>query len=79
MCDISKNSVSKQQKRPDMPSQIKYINGLFERSRSQHSDLFHYMRLWIKWRKTKEQNKRDEKFVFQQVFHYFFSFGTINA
>lgn len=62
-----------------MPRKVKDIDRFFERPSHQHPDLFHDMWLRIKWRKTKEQNKRDEKFVFQQIFHYFFTFGKINA
>src|ERR1039457_4426631 len=62
---IPKNPVSQQHEWPGMPNQIKYIDRLFQRASQQHPDLFHDMRLRIKWRKSKEQHKRNEKLVFE--------------
>jgi hypothetical protein len=69
--DVSKYPVSQQHKGPSVPKQVEDIDRFFQRSRRQHAELFHNVRLREKWCKPKEQGKGDEKPVAQQFFHEF--------
>jgi hypothetical protein len=67
--EVAKYPVSEQYKGPGVPNQIKYINRLFQRASQQHSEFFHDMWLWIKWRKAEKQHERDKKLVIEEILH----------
>jgi hypothetical protein len=52
-----------------MPGKVEDIERAFQCAGNQHPDLFNDVRLWKKRGKSEQQNQRDQKFVFKQIFH----------